>query len=249
MSAARVALITGAGSGIGRAAAMALAEAGYVVVLAGRREEALRETAALSRTVRALAVPTDVSDEVAVKALFARAITEYGRLDLLFNNAGYNAPFHPLEDLPVAELRKTIDINLIGAMLCAGEAMRVMKAQDPQGGRIINTGSLSAQMPRPLSAAYSASKHAITGLTKSILMDGRVHGISASQIDVGNAATDMSGHMVTGAIQADGQLRQEPRMSADEVAKMVVHIAGLPPEANIPFVTLMASGMPFYGRG
>ncbi len=245
----KVAVITGAGSGIGRASAIALAGAGWAVVLAGRREEPLRETAALARSVNTLCVPTDVSDEHAVKALFARAVAQYGRLDLLFNNAGYNAPFHPLEDLPVAELRRTIDINLIGAMLCAGEAMRQMKAQSPQGGRIITTGSLSAQMPRPLTAAYSASKHALTGLTKSILMDGRAFGIAASQIDVGNAATDMSGHMVTGAIQADGQLRQEPRMSAEEVARMVVHIAGLPSEANVPFVTLMASGMPFFGRG
>ncbi len=245
----RTAIITGAGSGIGRAATIALAEAGWAVVLAGRRAEPLHETAALARTVDATCVPTDVSDEHAVKALFDRAVADHGRVDLLFNNAGYNAPFHPLEDLPVAELRKTIDINLIGAMLCAGEAMRTMKAQEPQGGRIINTGSLSAQMPRPLSAAYSASKHAITGLTKSILMDGRAFGVTCSQIDVGNAASAMSSHMLTGALQADGQMRPEPRMSADEVARMVVHIASLPPEANVPFVTLMASGMPFYGRG
>ena len=245
----KIAVVTGAGSGIGRAAALALAEAGWAVVLAGRREEPLRETAALARSVRTLCVPTDVADERAVKALFARTQAEYGRLDLLFNNAGYNAPFHALEDLPVEELRRTIDINLIGAMLCAGEAMRLMKTQTPQGGRIVITGSLSAQMPRPLTAAYSASKHALTGLTKSIEMDGRPYGIMASQIDVGNAVTAMSGYMTTGALQADGQMRPEPRMSADEVAKMVVHIASLPPEANMPFVTLMASGMPFYGRG
>ena len=245
----KVALVTGAGSGIGRAAAIALAEAGWAVVLAGRRADPLAETAALARTVHALSVSTDVSDDQAVKALFEATKARFGRLDLLFNNAGYNAPFHPLEDLPVAELRKTIDINLIGAMLCAGEAMRAMKAQDPQGGRIITTGSLSAQMPRPLSAAYSASKHALTGLTKSILMDGRPYGITASQLDIGNAASAMSGHMLTGALQADGQMRPEPRMSAEEVAKMVVHIASLPPGANVPFVTLMASGMPFYGRG
>ena len=245
----KVAVITGSGSGIGRATAIALAAVGWAVVLAGRREEPLRETAALARTVDALVVPTDVSDEHAVTALFDSTLAQFGRLDLLFNNAGYNAPFHPLEDLPVTELRKTIDINLIGAMLCAGEAMRVMKAQTPQGGRIVTTGSLSAQMPRPLSAAYSASKHALTGLTKSILMDGRAFNITASQIDVGNAASAMSTHMTTGALQADGTLRPEPRMSADEVARTVVHIASLPPEANIPFVTLMASGMPFFGRG
>lgn len=245
----KVAVITGAGSGIGRAATRHLSEADYAVVLAGRRAEALAETAALLSSGETLCVATDVADETAVKALFTQAVAAFGRIDVLFNNAGYNAPFHPLEDLAVEELRKTIDINLIGAMLCAGEAMRVMKAQTPRGGRIINTGSLSAQMPRPLSAAYSASKHAITGLTKSVLMDGRAFGITCSQIDVGNAATDMSGHMVSGAIQADGTLRPEPRMSADEVARMVVHIASLPPEANVPFVTLMASGMPFYGRG
>lgn len=243
----RVAIVTGAGSGIGRAAAFALSRAGYTVVLAGRRAGALDATAALGEHM--LAVPTDVTDEAAVAALFDRTVAEFGRVDLLFNNAGYNAPALPLDELPVSELRAVIDINIIGAMLCAREAMRVMKAQNPQGGCIINTGSLSAHMPRPLTAAYSASKHAITGLTKSILMDGRSHGITCSQIDVGNAATDMSGHMVTGAIQADGQLRAEARMDADNVARVVVHIGALPPEASIPFVTVMAAKMPFYGRG
>lgn len=243
----RIAIVTGAGSGIGRATALALSEAGYAVVLAGRRADALDATAALGTQM--LAVPTDVTDETAVAALFDRTIAEFGRVDLLFNNAGYNAPALPLDELPVSELRAVIEINIIGAMLCAREAMRVMKAQSPQGGCIVNTGSLSAHMPRPLTAAYSASKHAITGLTKSLLMDGRSYGITCSQIDVGNAATDMSGHMVTGAIQADGQLRAEARMDADNVAHMVVHIAGLPPEASIPFVTVMAAKMPFYGRG
>ena len=243
----QIALVTGAGSGIGRASALHLSQAGYAVVLAGRRADALAETAALGRNM--LVVPTDITDAGAVTALFERTVSEYGRLDVLFNNAGYNAPALPLEDLPLDELQAVLDINILGAMLCAREAMRVMKAQDPIGGRIINTGSLSAHMPRPQTAAYSVSKHAITGLTKALLMDGRSFGISCSQIDVGNAATDMSGHMVTGAIQADGQLRPEPRMSADEVAKMVVYIANLPPEANIPFVTVMAGGMPFYGRG
>ncbi len=243
----RIAIVTGAGSGIGRATALALSEAGYSVVLAGRRGDALRNTAALGKHM--LAVPTDVTDEAAVAALFDRTVAEFGRVDLLFNNAGYNAPALPLDELPVAELRTVIDINIIGAMLCAREAMRTMKAQAPQGGCIVNTGSLSAHMPRPLTAAYSASKHAITGLTKSILMDGRAFGITCSQIDVGNAATDMSGHMVTGAIQADGQLRAEPRMDADNVARMVLHIADLPPEASIPFVTVMAAQMPFFGRG
>ena len=243
----KTAIITGAGSGIGRAAAIALAEAGYWVALAGRRADALEETCDLAGG--GLVVPTDVTDPGQVRNLFERTVAEYGRLDVLFNNAGYNAPMVPLEDLPFDELRATIDINLIGAMLCAGEAMRAMKAQTPQGGRIITTGSLSAHMPRPMTATYTISKHALTGLTKSILLDGRDFGITASQIDVGNAATDMSGYMDAGAMQADGQRRVEPRMDAANVAKMVLHIAELPPEANVPFVTLMASGMPFYGRG
>ncbi len=243
----KTAIITGAGSGIGRAAAIALAEAGYWVALAGRRADALEETGDLAGG--GLVVPTDVTHPGQVRNLFERTVAEYGRLDVLFNNAGYNAPMVPLEDLPFDELRATIDINLIGAMLCAGEAMRVMKAQTPQGGRIITTGSLSAHMPRPFTATYTVSKHALTGLTKSILLDGRSFGITASQIDVGNAATDMSGYMDVGAVQADGQRRVEPRMDAANVAKMVLHIADLPPEANVPFVTLMASGMPFYGRG
>ncbi len=243
----KTAIITGAGSGIGRAAAIALAEAGYWVALAGRRADALEETCDMAGG--GLVVPTDVTDPGQVRNLFERTVAEYGRLDVLFNNAGYNAPMVPLEDLPFDELRATIDINLIGAMLCAGEAMRAMKAQTPQGGRIITTGSLSAHMPRPMTATYTISKHALTGLTKSILLDGRDFGITASQIDVGNAATDMSGYMDAGAMQADGQRRVEPRMDAANVAKMVLHIAELPPEANVPFVTLMASGMPFYGRG
>jgi len=243
----RTAIVTGAGSGIGRATAIALANAGYFVVLAGRRADALDETSDLAGG--GLVVPTDVTDPDQVRALFDRTVMECGRLDVLFNNAGYNAPMVPLEDLPFSELRAVIDINLIGAMLCAGEAMRVMKAQAPQGGRIITTGSLSAHMPRPLTAAYTASKHALTGLTKSILLDGRAFGITASQIDVGNAATDMSGYMETGALQADGRRRVEPRMDVKNVADVVLYIAGLPPEAHIPFVTVMASGMPFYGRG
>ena len=243
----KTAIITGAGSGIGRATAIVLGQAGYRVALAGRRIEALRETADLAGG--GLVVATDVTDPVQVRALFDRAGAEFGRLDVLFNNAGYNAPMVPLEELPFEELRATIDINLIGAMLCAGEAMRLMKAQAPQGGRIITTGSLSAHMPRPMTAAYTVSKHALTGLTRSILLDGRGFGITASQIDVGNAATDMSGYMEQGAMQADGQRRIEPRMDVVNVANMVLHIAELPPEANVPFVTVMASGMPFYGRG
>ena len=243
----KTAIITGAGSGIGRATAIVLAKAGYQVALAGRRVDALEETVHLAGS--GLAVVTDVTDPKQVKALFDKTTGEWGRLDVLFNNAGYNAPMVPLDELPFAELRAVIDINLIGAMLCAGEAMRVMKAQTPQGGRIITTGSLSAHMPRPLTAAYTASKHALTGLTKSILLDGRAFGITASQIDVGNAATDMSGYMETGALQADGQRRVEPRMDVTRVSETVLHIAELPSEANVPFVTVMASGMPFYGRG
>jgi len=243
----KTAIVTGAGSGIGRATAIVLTKAGYKVALAGRRAQALQETADLAGG--GLVVATDVTDPARVRALFDRVGAEFGRLDVLFNNAGYNAPMVPLEDLPFNELRATIDINLIGAMLCAGEAMRLMKAQAPQGGRIITTGSLSAHMPRPMTAAYTVSKHALTGLTKSILLDGRGFGITASQIDVGNAATDMSGYMTAGAMQADGERRVEPRMDVANVANMVLHIAELPPEANVPFVTVMASGMPFYGRG
>lgn len=243
----KTAVITGAGSGIGRATAIVLANAGYWVVLAGRRAAALEETSDLAGG--GFVVPADVTDPDQVRALFDRTVAEYGRVDVLFNNAGYNAPMVPLEELPFSELRAVIDINLIGAMLCAGEAMRVMKTQTPQGGRIITTGSLSAHMPRPLTAAYTVSKHALTGLTKSILLDGRGFGITAAQIDVGNAATDMSGYMEAGALQADGERRTEPRMDVANVASMVLHIAELPPEANVPFVTVMASGMPFYGRG
>jgi len=243
----KTAIVTGAGSGIGRATAIVLAKAGYKVALAGRRAQALQETADLAGG--GLVVATDVTDPARVRALFDRVGAEFGRLDVLFNNAGYNAPMVPLEDLPFDELRATIDINLVGAMLCAGEAMRLMKAQAPRGGRIITTGSLSAHMPRPMTAAYTVSKHALTGLTKSILLDGRGFGITASQIDVGNAATDMSGYMTAGAMQADGERRVEPRMDVANVANMVLHIAELPPEANVPFVTVMASGMPFYGRG
>ena len=243
----KTAIITGAGSGIGQAAAIVLARAGYRLALAGRRADALEETAKLAGG--GLVVPADVTDADQVRGLFARTVAEFGRLDVLFNNAGYNAPMVPLEDLPLDELHAVIDINIVGAMLCAAEAMRVMKAQAPQGGRIITTGSLSAHVPRPLTCAYTVSKHAMTGLTRSLLLDGRGFGITASQIDVGNAATDMSGYMATGALQADGERRVEPRMDVANVAEMVLHIAELPPEANVPFVTVMASGMPFYGRG
>lgn len=242
-----VAVVTGAGSGIGRAVAVALAEAGFTGVMAGRRAQALNETVALAPN--AVAIPTDVTDEVSVDALFDQTVARFGRVDLLFNNAGVSAPAVPLDELPVADLRAVLDVNVLGALLCARAAMRIMKAQTPQGGRIINNGSVSAYGPRPLSAPYVASKHAMTGLTKSIILDGRAHGITCGQIDIGNAVTDMSARMDSGVLQADGQVRPEPRMDVAHVARTVVHMATLPPEANIPFVTVMAAGMPLYGRG
>lgn len=243
----QVAVVTGAGSGIGRAVAIALAEAGFTVVLAGRRAQALEETAGLA--ANAVAVPTDVTDEASVDNLFDKAVARFGRIDLLFNNAGVSAPAVPLDELSVADLRAVLDINVLGAMLCVRAALRVMKAQSPQGGRIINNGSVSAYGPRPLSAPYVASKHAMTGLTKSLILDGRPFGITCGQIDIGNAVTDMSARMDSGVLQADGQTRPEPRMDVAHVARTVVHMATLPPEANMPFVTVMASAMPLYGRG
>lgn len=242
-----VAIVTGAGSGIGRAVAIALSEAGFALVLAGRRTQTLAETAAFAS--HALPVVTDVTNAASVTSLFDHAVTEFGRVDLLFNNAGTSAPAVPLDELPVADLRAVLDVNLLGAMLCAREALRVMKAQTPQGGRIINNGSISAYAPRPHSAPYVASKHAITGLTKSLILDGRRFGITCGQIDIGNAVTDMSAPMAAGVLQADGETRAEPRMDVENVARTIVHMATLPPEANIPFVTVMASGMPLYGRG
>ncbi len=247
----KVAIITGAGSGIGRATVLAFHGAGYDVVLAGRREAALLETAALATqgTGGLKCVPTDITDEAAVRALFDTAVEAFGRVDVLFNNAGLNAPILPLEETAVADLRAVIEVNVMGSLLCAREAMRVMKTQTPGGGRIINNGSISAQRPRPHSAAYVAAKHALTGLTQSLLLDGRAFGITAGQVDVGNAVSEMSSHMHSGALQADGQLRREPRMDPANVAKTVLYMAQLPAEANIPFVTVMASGMPFFGRG
>lgn len=240
----KVALITGAGSGIGRALARGLAQAGYGLVLAGRRAEALQETAA-----DALCVPTDVRDAQAVSALFDAAVARFGRVDLVFNNAGVSAPAVPLDETPPEVLRDLIDTNITGMLLCAREAFRVMKAQAPQGGRIINNGSVSAWAPRPNAAPYAMSKHAVTGLTKALILDGRAHGILCSQIDIGNVVSDMSARMETGVLQADGSTRPEPRMAMENVVRTVLHMAALPPEANIPFVTVMASGMPLYGRG
>jgi NAD(P)-dependent dehydrogenase (short-subunit alcohol dehydrogenase family) len=247
----RVALITGAGSGIGRAAALALAGEGFAVVLAGRRPEPLDEVAdlAAARGVRASAVPSDVGDPASVADLFAHTRQRYGRLDLLFNNAGTGAPPVPLEDLTLEQWRTVVDVNLTGAFLCSQEAIRLMKSQSPPGGRIINNGSISAHTPRPNSAPYTSTKHALTGLTKSIALDGRPFGITCGQIDVGNAATPMTAPMARGVPQADGSRRAEPRMDVEDVARAVVYMATLPPDANVLSMTVMAAGMPFVGRG
>jgi NAD(P)-dependent dehydrogenase (short-subunit alcohol dehydrogenase family) len=246
----RVAIVTGAGSGIGKAAALALLRDGYCVVLAGRRPAPLAQTAAESGAGdRALPLPTDVSNPESVRALFAATKEKFGRLDLLFNNAGTTAPAVPLEDLAFEAWNSVVDINLTGAFLCTQEAFRLMKSQDPMGGRIINNGSISAHAPRPNSAAYTATKHAITGLTKSTSLDGRKYNIACGQIDVGNALTEMAMPMTKGVPQADGTIKVEPVMDVNHVANMVVHMANLPLEANVQFVTIMATKMPLVGRG
>ena len=244
----KIALVTGAGSGIGRAAALALAKAGWAVALAGRRAEALTATAAQTGGTT-LAVPTDVADEGSVKALFAAIEARFGRLDLVFNNAGTGAPPVPLEELDVAAWRQVVDVNLTGAFLCTQGAFRIMKAQDPRGGRIINNGSISAHVPRPRSVAYTATKHAITGLTRSTSLDGRAYDIACGQIDIGNAGTEMTSRMAKGVPQADGTLAPEPLMDVQAVADAVVFMAGLPLDANVQFMTVMATKMPFIGRG
>jgi NAD(P)-dependent dehydrogenase (short-subunit alcohol dehydrogenase family) len=251
MTAMKIALVTGAGSGIGRAVAVALAVAGHAVVLAGRRKDALEETAATIGAAggTALAVPTDVTDPASVAALFDRTKAAYGRLDVLFNNAGINVPPIPMEDLTLEQWRAVVDTNLTGPFLCAQHAIRLMKAQAPRGGRIINNGSISAQVPRPHSAPYTATKHAITGLTRSIALDGRKHDIACGQIDIGNAATEMTRRMTTGVLQANGTMAVEPTMDVKAVADTVVLMAGLPLDANVQFVTVMATEMPFIGRG
>jgi len=247
----KVALVTGAGSGIGRAVAEALALDGYAVVLAGRRAEALEATARAVTVAggSALAVPTDVSDPASVRALFARAHDEFGRLDLLFNNAGLGAPPIPLEDLGFEQWKAVVDTNLTGAFLCTQEAILLMKSQDPRGGRIINNGSISAHVPRPNSAPYTATKHAITGLTRSTSLDGRQHDIACGQTDIGNAATEMTEPMTRGVQQASGSVEIEPRMDVRHVASAVVYMASLPLDSNVQFMTLMATKMPFIGRG
>ncbi|WP_406695947.1 SDR family oxidoreductase [Singulisphaera sp. Ch08] len=250
-SVGKVAIVTGAGSGIGRATTLALLQDGYSVVLAGRRLDALAETVvqAGSAGARALAVPTDVSDPVSVQALFDATKAAFGRLDLLFNNAGTGAPAVPLEDLTFEQWRRVVDINLTGVFLCTQAAFRLMKNQDPRGGRIINNGSISATTPRPNSAPYTASKHAITGLTKSTALDGRVYDIACGQIDIGNAETELTARMKGGVIQANGQTAVEPTMDVDNVARTVLYMANLPLQANALFMTLMATKMPFVGRG
>jgi NAD(P)-dependent dehydrogenase (short-subunit alcohol dehydrogenase family) len=245
-----VAVVTGAGSGIGRAVSLALAGAGWSVALAGRREAALRETARLAALPdRMLAVPTDVTDPDAVDALFAAVREHFGPLGLLFNNAGVSAPPLPVDELPYERWRRVVDVNLNGAFLCARAAFGQMRSQDPQGGRIINNGSVSAHVPRPHSIAYTATKHAVTGLTRSLSLDGRPYGIACGQIDVGNAATEMTERMPGGTRQADGSLRPEPVMDVAHVADTVLHMASLPLSANVQFVTVMATAMPYIGRG
>ncbi len=249
----KVALVTGAGTGIGKSVALALMKEGYAAVLAGRRQDKLEETASEGKSTgaKSLVVPTDVSDPDSIRALFAKTKATFGRLDVLFNNAGIGAPAVPLEDLPLETWRKVVDTNLTGMFLCTQEAIKIMKAQDPRGGRIINNGSISAHTPRPRSAAYTSTKHAVTGLTKSTSLDCRAYDITCSQIDIGNAATPLTERMVQGqgVMQADGRMAVEPRMNADDVGKAVVYIAGLPLDTNVLFLTVMANLMPFVGRG
>lgn len=247
----RIALVTGAGSGVGRASALGLHAAGFQVVLTGRRAEELEKTAAMAQAGKPVmvAVPADVSQPDSVSALFEKVERTYGRLDVLFNNAGKNAPAVPMDELPVNEWFDLIAVNLSGAFLCAREAIRLMKKQTPRGGRIINNGSISAHVPRPYSAPYTASKHAITGLTKSIALDCREHDIACGQIDIGNAATEMTERMTAGVLQPDGSKKVEPRINAKHVADAVVYMASLPLDANVPFITVMATKMPLMGRG
>ena len=243
-AAPRFALVTGAGSGIGRAVARALAREGWTLALLGRREAALRET-----LPDALALPADVADEAQVDAAFAQLRQRFGRLDLLFNNAGIGAPAVPIDALTVAQWRAVVDTNLTGSFLCARAAFALMKTQSPRGGRIVNNGSISAHAPRPFSAPYTATKHAITGLTKALSLDGRAHDIACGQIDIGNAATDMTEKMANGVLQANGQMAAEPRMDVEDIARAVVYMASLPLSANVQTMTVMARDMPFVGRG
>ncbi len=251
MAQQKVALVTGAGSGIGKAAALALMRNGFSLVLNGRRKEALDAVADEGKAfgAGAIAVAGDVGDPAAVRALFSETKRVYGRLDVLFNNAGTGAPAIPLEDLTAEQWQRVVNTNLTGAFLCTQEAFRIMKSQVPRGGRIINNGSISAHAPRPLSDPYTATKHAITGLTKSTALDGRAYDIACGQIDIGNAATEMTERMTAGVLQADGSVKPEPRMDVQHVADAVVAMATLPLDVNIQFITIMATKMPFVGRG
>jgi NAD(P)-dependent dehydrogenase (short-subunit alcohol dehydrogenase family) len=249
MTAEKIALVTGAGSGVGKSVALGLMRAGYAVVLAGRRKEPLEETAAAGKGAKSLVAPTDVSDPAAIAALFAKTKQTFGRLDVLFNNAGVGAPAVPLEDLPYERWKAVVDTNLTAPFLCTQEAIKIMKAQTPRGGRIINNGSISAHAPRPNSVAYTSTKHAITGLTKSTSLDCRKYDIACGQIDIGNAATPLTERMVAGVLQPDGHSMPEPRMDPEHVANAVVYMASLPLDANVLFMTVMATTMPFVGRG
>ena len=250
MSKSKIAVVTGAGTGIGRAAALALMKDGWSVVLAGRREQPLQEVASHAAVPRqALVVPTDVADPLAVRALFDTAVAQYGRVDLLFNNAGTGAPAVPIDELPVETWREVVDVNLNGMFYCLQQAFRVMRAQAPQGGRIINNGSISAHTPRPMSIAYTSTKHAVMGMTKTAALDGRKYDIAVGQIDVGNAGTELAQRMTQGVMQAYGAVAAEPLMDVDIVGQSVLYMANLPPEANVLFHTVMATKMPFVGRG
>ena len=246
----KVAIITGAGSGVGRASALALLREGWAVSLAGRRVEALEETRErAAEGASLLVVPTDITDADAVPQLFAQTVDEFGRLDLLFNNAGSGARAMPLEDLPLEQWQAVVDLNLTASFVCTQEAFRIMKAQDPMGGRIINNGSISADRPRPNSAPYTATKHALTGLTKATSLDGRKYNIACGQIDIGNALTEMTARMGKGVPQADGTRAVEPTMDVEGIADAILYMAGLPLDANVQFMTVMATQMPYIGRG
>jgi NAD(P)-dependent dehydrogenase (short-subunit alcohol dehydrogenase family) len=251
MATSRIAIVTGAGTGIGRSAALALGRAGWSVALAGRRPEPLQAVAAEGAAFGAtmIAVPTDVADPASVAALFAAVKARFGRLDLLFNNAGIGGRAVPLEDMAVEDWRRVVDINLNGMFYCTQQAFRLMKDQDPRGGRIINNGSISAHAPRPNAAPYTATKHAVSGLTKATALDGRKYDIACGQIDIGNAATPMTRRMDSGMPQADGSVRPEPTMNVDHVGEAIVQMANLPPDANVLTMTIMATKMPFVGRG
>jgi len=246
----RIAIVTGAGTGIGKSAALALLKDGYRVGLVGRRKELLEKTAADSgKTANTLVLPADIGKPESVKALFAKVKETWGRLDVLFNNAGMGAPAIPMEDLSFEQWKAVLDVNLSGMFLCSQEAIRIMKSQEPKGGRIINNGSISAHAPRPFSAPYTATKHAVTGLTKCISLDNRKHDIACGQIDIGNAATEMTERMKNGVPQANGDMAVEPRMDVAHVGSAVLYMANLPLDANVQFMTIMATKMPFVGRG